>query len=76
MTGSFGYETDVQIKNITLLGANGQQTLQGPIPLTGEHNAVFDGADSTNPPPFEGVASRSSLSTLIGTIAGAAWLAL
>jgi alpha-glucosidase len=76
MTGNFGYETDVQIKNITLLGANGQQTLQGPIPLTGEHNAVFDGADSTNPPPFEGVASRSSLSALVGTIAGAAWLAL
>jgi len=76
MTGSFGYETDVQIKNITLLGADGQQTMQGPIPLTGEHSAVFDGADSSNPPPFEGAASHRSFSALIGTVAGAAWLVL
>ncbi|KAF3037266.1 hypothetical protein E8E12_007986 [Didymella heteroderae] len=81
MSGSFGYETDLQVKNITLLGANGQQTLQGPVPLTGEYNVRFNGTSGNytgggSPPQFEGAAARNSVGALVGAIAGAAWLAL
>jgi alpha-glucosidase len=81
MTGDFGYETEVQVKNITLLGANGQQTLQGPVPLTGDYSVRFNatGGNYTGgatPPQFEGKASRSSVGALVGAVAGAAWLAL
>ncbi|KAF1933287.1 glycoside hydrolase family 31 protein [Didymella exigua CBS 183.55] len=81
MTGGFGYETDVQVKNITLLGADGQQTLQGPVPLTGEYSVRFNstGGNYTgggSPPQSEGAATKNSVGTLAGVIAVAAWLAL
>lgn len=81
MTGDFGYETDLQVKNITLLGADGQQTLQGPVPLTGEYSVTFNGTGGNytgggNPPQFEGAATRSSVGALMGAIAGAVFLAL
>lgn len=54
MTGTFGYQTDVIIKNITVLGANpqgnssneyengsGASTLQGPISLNEEYSHSF-----------------------------------
>jgi alpha-glucosidase len=76
MTGSFGYATDVAIKNITLLGANAQLTVQGPVPLTGEYSVAFDGSSSTSPPAFEGAASHNSIGALVGAVAGAAWMVL
>lgn len=81
MTGDFGYATELQVKNITLLGANGQQTLQGPVPLTGEYSVTFNGTGGNYtgggaPPQFEGGAARNSIGTLVGAIAGAAFLAL
>jgi alpha-glucosidase len=82
VTGDFGYETDVQVKNITLLGANGQQTLQGPVPLTSEYSVTFNGTSGGNytgggsPPQFEGAAAKNSVGMLVGAVAGAAWLVL
>ena len=82
MTGDFGYEAGVQVKNITLLGANGQQTLQGPVPLTGDYSVTFNNTNGGNytgggsPPQFEGAAARNSVGALAGAIAGAAWLVL
>jgi alpha-glucosidase len=35
MSGDFGYHAGVSIKNITVLGATTQKTIQGPIDLTG-----------------------------------------
>ena len=82
MTGDFGYEAGVQVKNITLLGANGQQTLQGPVPLTGDYSVTFNNTNGGNytgggsPPQFEGAAARNTVGALAGAIAGAAWLVL
>jgi alpha-glucosidase len=33
MSGEFGYHTDLSIKNITLLGKDGQKNVQGPVSL-------------------------------------------
>lgn len=41
MSGDFGYKTDVSIKNITLLGATTQQTVQGPVSLTKSYTCKF-----------------------------------
>lgn len=81
MSGSFGYQTDLQVKNITLLGSNGQQTLQGPVPLTGEYSVKFNGTNGNftgggSPPQFEGAATRNSMGALVGAAVGAAMLAL
>ncbi|OAL46330.1 alpha-glucosidase-like protein [Pyrenochaeta sp. DS3sAY3a] len=54
MTGDFGYQTDVVVQNITVLGTN--QTIQGPVALSGEYKHNFGG--STNGPEFEGAAGR------------------
>ncbi|KAF1921639.1 alpha-glucosidase-like protein [Ampelomyces quisqualis] len=42
MSGSFRYQTDLSIKNITLLGAMTQQTVQGPVSLKGGYNHKFE----------------------------------
>ena len=78
MSGSFGYQTDLQVKNITLLGANGQQTLQGPVPLTGEYSGKFNGnfTGGGAPPQFEGNAARHGVGALMGVVAGVAMLGL
>lgn len=48
MTGNFGFETEVKIKNITLLGGDGQRTVMGPVSLMGEYSVVFNGTESRN----------------------------
>jgi len=53
MGGDFGYQTNVSIKNITLLGANGQQTVQGPISLRQPYQHRFSGGSE-----FQGAASH------------------
>lgn len=55
MTGNFGHQTDVVIQNITVLGTN--QTVQGPVALTGEYKHTF-GENSNSGPEFEGTATR------------------
>jgi alpha-glucosidase len=78
MAGSFGYKTELNVKNITLLGAKGQQTLQGPVPLTGEYSGKFNGnfTGGGSPPQFEGKAARNGVGALVGVVAGVAMLGL
>lgn len=54
MSGDFGYKTDVSIKNITLLGATTQQTVQGPVSLTKEYSHKFE----VGGPEFPGAGSQ------------------
>ena len=49
ITGDFGYETEVVIQNITVLGDE-KQTVQGPVNLTGEYMHSF--GSSSNGPEF------------------------
>jgi alpha-glucosidase len=49
MSGNFGYQTDLKIKNITLLGATTQQTVQGPVGLTGGYSHKFAVVDLSSP---------------------------
>jgi alpha-glucosidase len=39
MSGEFGYQTEVVVKNITVLGC--EQSLQGPVALDGKFEHVF-----------------------------------
>jgi alpha-glucosidase len=41
MSGDFGYQTNLCIKNITLLGATTQQTVQGPVGLKSAYTHKF-----------------------------------
>jgi alpha-glucosidase len=41
MSGDFGYQTNLCIKNITLLGATTQQTIQGPVSLQSAYTHKF-----------------------------------
>ena len=65
MSGDFGYQTDLVIKNMTVLG--GGKTVQGPVALKAswEHNF-----GTGSGPEFEGVAQRRGLG--VGAIWGAA----
>ncbi|CAO2655460.1 Nn.00g105240.m01.CDS01 [Neocucurbitaria sp. VM-36] len=71
ISGDFGYQTDVVIQNITVLGA-AQQTVQGPVSLTGEYKRSF-GA-SSNGPEFEGKGSqiKGSVGVWVATLMGLA----
>lgn len=51
MSGSFGYDAGVSIKNITVLGTG--QSVQGPVSLKGEYKHTFGGG-----PEFPGSAAR------------------
>jgi alpha-glucosidase len=42
MSGDFGHQTNVSVKNITLLGATSQQTIQGPISLKSPCSHTFN----------------------------------
>lgn len=75
MTGDFGYDAGVSIKNITVLGTG--QSVQGPVALTGEYRHRFNGTTTGVPPPqFTGTATKMSVGALIGAVAGAAMLVL
>lgn len=77
MAGDFGYETDVVIQNITVLGSN--QTLQGPISLSGGYSHIFGTEGNvTSGPEFEGAAARGEvrMSALAAAVAGLAMYAL
>ncbi|KAF1831896.1 hypothetical protein BDW02DRAFT_504169 [Decorospora gaudefroyi] len=51
MDGEFGYETDVVVKNVTVLGS--EMSAQGPIPLNGSFEYNFGSG-----PEYEGGAER------------------
>jgi alpha-glucosidase len=53
MSGEFGYDAGVSIKNITVLGAKTQQTVQGPVSLMAPYKHTFSGAG----PDFQGTGS-------------------
>jgi alpha-glucosidase len=78
MSGAFGYQTELVVRDITLLGKDGQQTLQGPVPLTGEYSVKFNGnfTGGGAPPQFEGKAARNGVGALVGVVAGVAMLGL
>jgi alpha-glucosidase len=56
MSGEFGYETEVVVKNITVLGC--EQGLQGPVALNGDFEHVFGdcAAGYTGKAPRRGLA--------------------
>jgi alpha-glucosidase len=72
MSGDFGYQTNVSIKNITLLGATGQQTIKGPVALTGAYQTKFNGT-GTSGPEFPGTASsvKAGMGAMVVAVAAA-----
>jgi alpha-glucosidase len=71
MSGDFGYQTNVSIKNITLLSANGQQTVQGPVSLKQPYQHRFSGNGTGS--EFQGAASHKmvSMGAVIASMAAA-----
>ena len=65
MSGAFGFETDVVIQNITVLGSN--QTVQGPVSLKEKYSHDFGSSGSG--PEFQGAASYHGVS--VGALAAA-----
>jgi alpha-glucosidase len=73
MDGTFGYETDVKIKNITVLGEMTQRTVQGPVSLGGKYRYTFAGAGSEFPGAGGqmGVGMGAVLAGVVGAVVGA-----
>jgi alpha-glucosidase len=63
MSGDFGYETDVVVKNITILGSG--QSIQGPVALNGSFEHNFGAGAGM--PEYQGKAQKRGLGV------GAAW---
>ncbi|KAF2126412.1 glycoside hydrolase family 31 protein [Dothidotthia symphoricarpi CBS 119687] len=75
MTGDFGYDAGVSIKNITVLGTG--QSVQGPVALTGAYSHRFNATGTgSSLREFTGAASKVGVGALMGAVAGAAMLVL
>ncbi|KAF2025355.1 alpha-glucosidase-like protein [Setomelanomma holmii] len=72
MSGDFGYNASVSIKNITLLGTNGQQTVKGPVALTCAYQTRFN-STGTGGPQFSGAASsmKAGMGATVAAVAAA-----
>jgi alpha-glucosidase len=68
MSGDFGYDAGVSIKNMTLLGANTQQTIQGPVSLKAPYKHQFGSG-----PEFAGKAGsvKVGMGAMVAGIAAA-----
>lgn len=71
MNGEFGYQTNVSIKYITVLGTN--QTVQGPVQLNAPYNRTF-GSDAQRPPVSnaasrEGIGMGVFVAVIVGMVA-------
>lgn len=67
MTGDFGYQTDLAVQNITILGTS--QTVLGPVPLNGKYDHDF--GSGSGRPEFENGAARGRMN--VGTLVAAAF---